>query len=454
MAQVVERKEPANLEAEMNALGCGFLSKTALTKLCDDLTPDMFYDERNSLIFAAMKSLHNRNENIDTTILVNEIEKNGSINKIGGLAYLSEVIDSVVSASNVESYINIVRDKALRRKLINACESIERTARDEINDTNEMIDSAEKDIFQITKQKKSGEFKTVGGVLKSARENLEALSKQASDVTGLPTGFVDFDKLTAGLHPNQLIIIAARPGMGKTAFALNIAVNAAVQTGKSVAVFNLEMSAEQLMFRMISAQGAVDGHKLRTGKLDNDDWKRVNEAMSVLSDAPLYIEDTPGITIGELRAKCRRLAEKTDLGLIIIDYLQLLSGGPGYGNNRQQEVSDISRNLKTMAMELGVPVISLAQLSRSVEGREDKRPMLSDLRESGSIEQDADLVGFLYRDDYYRRKEGEAENPISLVELIVAKHRAGANGTILLQFEKNISEFRTSVQNPDNRPQE
>jgi replicative DNA helicase len=291
-------------------------------------------------------------------------------------------------------------------------------------------------------------------VVQSAKRQLEEMAKNGKDITGIPTGFIDFDKMTSGLHANELIILAARPGMGKTAFALNIAVNAAIQSGKSVAVFNLEMSAEQLMFRMIAAQGAVDGHKLRTGKLNNDDWKKINEAMTVLSDAPIFIEDTPGITIGELRAKCRRLAEKSDLGLIIIDYLQLLSGGSGYGTNRQQEVSDISRNLKTMAMELGVPVIALAQLSRSVEGREDKRPMLSDLRESGSIEQDADLVGFLYRDDYYKRKEGEAENPISLVELIIAKHRAGANGTILLQFEKNYSVFRTSVQNPDNRPQD
>jgi len=201
---------------------------------------------------------------------------------------------------------------------------------------------------------------------------------------------------------------------------------------------------------MISAQGNIDGMKLTTGKLNNDDWKKVNEAMSQLSEAPIYIEDTPGITIGELRAKCRRLAEKGNLGLIIIDYLQLLSGGPGYGSNRQQEVSDISRSLKTMAMELGVPVIALAQLSRQVEGREDKRPLLSDLRESGSIEQDADIVSFLYRDDYYHHKEGQAENPISLVELIVAKHRSGANGKVLLQFEKNISDFRNSVQNPDN----
>ena len=324
----------------------------------------------------------------------------------------------------------------------------------ENNSQGELIDGAEKEIFQVAKHRKAGEFKSSGEVVKSAKRQLEEMAKNGKDITGIATGFIDFDKLTSGLHPNELIIIAARPGMGKTAFALNVAVNAALSSKKSVAIFNLEMSAEQLMFRMIAARGAVDGNKLKTGKLNKDDWKRVNEAMSELTDAPIFIEDTPGITIGELRAKCRRLAEKEDLGLIIVDYLQQLSGGLNYGTNRQQEVSDISRNLKIMAMELGIPVIALAQLSRSVETREDKRPMLSDLRESGSIEQDADIVAFLYRDDYYKRKEGERENPISLAELIVAKHRSGANGTILLQFEKNISEFRTSVQNPDNRNQD
>ena len=450
----MNNQEPRNLEAEMNVLGCAYLSQSALDKMCDDLSEEMFYDKKNQVIFSAMKELRKRNDNIDSTILKNEIEKTTPINSVGGVEYLSEVIDSVLSSSNVETYIDIIKDKYIRRKLIDTCNNIIKKSADENNSQSDLIDGAEKEIFQVAKQRKSGEFKTSEMVVQSAKKQLEEMAKNGKDITGIPTGFIDFDKMTSGLHANELIILAARPGMGKTAFALNIAVNAAIQSGKSVAVFNLEMSAEQLMFRMISAQGAVDGKKLRTGKLNNDDWKKVNEAMTVLSEAPIFIEDTPGITIGELRAKCRRLAEKSDLGLIIIDYLQLLSGGSGYGSNRQQEVSDISRNLKTMAMELGVPVIALAQLSRSVEGREDKRPMLSDLRESGSIEQDADLVGFLYRDDYYKRKEGEAENPISLVELIVAKHRAGANGTILLQFEKNISEFRTSVQNPDNRPQD
>ncbi len=440
------KEEPKNLEAEMCVLGCAYMSSSALEKVCDELSSDMFYDKRNSVIYDALSELKKRNEKIDSTILKNEIEKNTPINSVGGVEYLSDVIDSVVSASNIDSYIKIVREKALRRKLITVCEDIEKNARVEDQDTNDLIESAEKKLFTVTKARKAGEFRTSREVLKSAISQLETLSKNDSDVTGVPTGFYDFDKLTSGLHPNELIIIAARPAMGKTAFALNIAVNAALATNKAVAIFNLEMGAEQLMFRMLSAASSVEGNKLKTGKLSHDDWKKINEATSELGDAPIFIEDTPGITIGEIRAKCRRLASAGNLGLIVIDYLQLISGGPGYGNNRQQEVSDISRSLKTMAMELGVPVIALAQLSRNVEGRENKRPIMSDLRESGSIEQDADIVSFLYRDDYYTK---QVDNPdgVSISELIIGKHRNGATGTIELLFEKNISNFRNYVKN-------
>lgn len=440
------KEEPKNLEAEMCVLGCAYMSSSALEKVCDELFSDMFYDKRNSVIYDALSELKKRNEKIDSTILKNEIEKNTPINSVGGVEYLSDVIDSVVSASNIDSYIKIVREKALRRKLITVCEDIEKNARVEDQDTNDLIESAEKKLFTVTKARKAGEFRTSREVLKSAISQLETLSKNDSDVTGVPTGFYDFDKLTSGLHPNELIIIAARPAMGKTAFALNIAVNAALATNKAVAIFNLEMGAEQLMFRMLSAASSVEGNKLKTGKLSHDDWKKINEATSELGDAPIFIEDTPGITIGEIRAKCRRLASAGNLGLIVIDYLQLISGGPGYGNNRQQEVSDISRSLKTMAMELGVPVIALAQLSRNVEGRENKRPIMSDLRESGSIEQDADIVSFLYRDDYYTK---QVDNPdgVSISELIIGKHRNGATGTIELLFEKNISNFRNYVKN-------
>lgn len=443
----VKRDEPKNLEAEMSVLGCGFLSSYALEKICDELTSDMFYDKKNVAIFEAMTEIYKNKQQMDVTVLKNEIEKKNPINSVGGIEYLSDVIDSVVSASNVDSYINIIREKSLRRNLIKVCESIENSARDEASSANDVIEHAEKQIFSVTKARKASEFKTSAEVVKSTRIQLENLAKNNQEVTGIATGFYDFDKLTSGLHPNELIIIAARPAMGKTAFALNIATNAAISSGKSVAIFNLEMGAEQLMFRMISALGAVEGNKLKTGRLTHDDWKKVNEAMSELADAPIFIEDTPGITIGEIRAKCRRLASQGNgLGLIVIDYLQLISGGPGYGNNRQQEVSDISRSLKTMAMELGVPVIALAQLSRSVEGRENKRPIMSDLRESGSIEQDADIVTFLYRDDYYNKTTIE-ENNVSLSELIIGKHRNGATGTIELLFEKNISNFRNYIKN-------
>ena len=440
--------EPNNLEAEMCVLGCAYMSASSLEKMCDELTTDMFYDKRNATIYTALSELKRRNEPVDSTILKNEIEKITPINSIGGVEYLTDVIDSVVSASNVDSYIKIVREKSLRRKLIDVCENIEKNARVEDNETNDLVESAEKELFAVTKARKSGEFRTSRDVLKTAINQLEILAKNNSDVTGIATGFYDFDKLTSGLHPNELIIIAARPAMGKTAFALNLAVNAAISSNKSVAIFNLEMGAEQLMFRMLSAASSVEGNKLKTGKLSHEDWKKINEATSELGDAPIFIEDTPGITIGEIRAKCRRLQSTGNLGLIVIDYLQLISGGPGYGNNRQQEVSDISRSLKTMAMELGVPVIALAQLSRNVEGRENKRPIMSDLRESGSIEQDADIVAFLYRDDYYTK---QVDNPdgVSISELIIGKHRNGATGTIELLFEKNISNFRNYVKNAE-----
>ena len=444
----VDKLEPKNLEAEMSVLGCAYMSKEALEKASEELTVDMFYDTNNQIIFDAMMEIQKRHDNMDATILKNEIEKKTPINSIGGVEYLTDVIDSVVSASNVSEYIEIIREKALRRSLISVCEGIEKNAKDESISAFDVVEGAEKKLFEVTKSRKSGEFRTSRDVVASARAQLEELSKNKQDITGISTGFADFDKLTSGLHPSELIIIAARPAMGKTAFALNLAVNAAISSKKSVAIFNLEMNAEQLMFRMISAQGAVEGNKIKTGKLNSDDWKKVNEAMSELSDAPIYIEDTPGITIGEIRAKCRRLANQGNgLGLVVIDYLQLISGGAGYGTNRQQEVSDISRSLKTMAMELEIPVIALAQLSRNVESRENKRPIMSDLRESGSIEQDADIVAFLYRDDYYNKTQQE-ENNISISELIVGKHRNGATGTIELLFEKNISCFRNYLKTP------
>ena len=442
---MAERKLPQNLEAEMNVLGCAFLTTYALEKVCEELSSDMFLSEANKRIFEAIYELHQNKIPLDSATVKNEIEKKGSINIIGGIEYLSDVIDSVITAANVDYYTDIVRDKALRRKLIDVTTNITTNAYNEESDTNDIIDDAEKRIFSVTKARKAGEFKSIGEVIRSTQEELERLAKNKTDITGVPSGFYDLDKMTSGFHPNELIILAARPAMGKTAFGLNLAVNAAISTKKSVAIFNMEMNAEQLAMRMIASAGGIELNKLRTGRLEHNDWRKVNEAMSELGDTHLYIEDSSGMTVSEIRAKCRRLATKEPgLAMVVIDYLQLIQGGAKYEGNRQQEVSEISRSLKTMAMELKIPVIALAQLSRSVELRENKRPIMSDLRESGSIEQDADIVAFLYRDDYYNKSASEQSN-VSVTELILGKHRNGSTGTIELLFERDMSNFRNYI---------
>ena len=448
---MAERTVPQNLEAEMAVLGCSFLTNYALDKVCEELDSDMFISEPNRRIFDAIKSLHQSKIPLDSATVKNEIEKKGSINLIGGIEYLSEVIDSVITAANVDYYIDIVREKALRRKLIDVTNAITSSAYDEEENTNDLIDDAERKIFSVTKARKAGEFKTIGEVMRSTQQELERLAKNQNEITGIPSGFYDLDKLTSGFHPNELIILAARPAMGKTAFGLNLAVNAAQKTEKAVAIFNMEMSAEQLALRMIAAAGGIEQNKLKTGRLEHNDWKKVNEAMSELGDTNLYIEDSSGMTISEIRAKCRRLAtQEKGLGLVVIDYLQLITGSAKYEGNRQQEVSEISRSLKTMAMELKIPVIALAQLSRSVELRENKRPIMSDLRESGSIEQDADIVAFLYRDDYYNKPAGDSSN-VSITELIIGKHRNGGTGTIELLFERDMSNFRNYIKKEENK---
>ena len=446
---MIERKIPQNLEAEMAVLGSAFLTNYALDKVCEELLPEMFHSTQNRRIFEAISELHQNKIPLDSATVKNEIEKKGNINAIGGIEYLSEVIDSVITAANVDYYIDIVREKALRRKLIDVTNQISSSAYNEEEDTSELIDDAEKKIFSVTKARKAGEFKTIGEVLRTTQEHLERLAKNKADITGIPTGFYQFDKLTSGLHENELIIIAARPAMGKTAFGLNIALNAALSSKKPVAIFNMEMGAEQLALRMIASVGRIDMNKLKTGKLEHNDWKKVNEAMSQLSDTDIYIEDASGITVSDIRAKCRRLATgDKGLSLVVVDYLQLIQGTSKYLGNRQQEVSEISRSLKTMAMELKIPVIALAQLSRSVELRENKRPIMSDLRESGSIEQDADIVAFLYREDYYNRDPKE-KTTTSVTELIVSKHRNGSTGTIELLFEGNMSNFRNFVKSDE-----
>ncbi len=432
---------PNNLEAEESVLGACFLSKYALQKATESLLPESFYSEKNAKIFTAMMDLAEEKTPIDLTTITSHLKKKNELNEVGGVEYLTEILNFVPTASNVDYYIQNVEETAILRRLIETANDIATEGYRTDETVNEILDSSEKKILNIVKNRKSSEFRSIKDVLLKTQSDLERLSENKSEITGLATGWYDLDKLTTGLHPNEFIIIAARPAMGKTAFALNLATHAAMTQDKSVAVFNLEMSAEQLAMRILSSLGQLEGFKLRTGNLMNNDWKRINEAVSQLSNTNLVIDDTPGITIGEIRAKCRRLASsEKGLSLVIIDYLQLISGGKNYGANRQQEVSDISRSLKTLAMELNVPIIALSQLSRSVEGREDKRPLMSDLRESGSIEQDADIVAFLYRDDYYN-KEARTEDNTSISELIIGKHRNGPTATIELLFKKNTSTF-------------
>ena len=432
---------PNNLEAEESVLGACFLSKYALQKACESLSEESFYSERNAKIFASLSFLMDKKIPIDLTTVTSDLKNKQILDEVGGVEYLTEVLNFVPTATNIDYYIKTVEDTAILRRLIETATNIASEGYNSSANVNETLDEAEKKILNIVKNRKSSEFKTIKEVLAKTESDLEKLAEAKGEITGLATGWYDFDKLTAGLHENEFIIIAALPAMGKTAFALNMATHIAMNTSKSVALFNLEMGAEQLALRILSSLGQIEGYKLRTGNLLNTDWKRLNEATAQLSNTNLFIDDTPGITIGEIRAKCRRLASSDKgLGIVIIDYLQLISGGKNYGANRQQEVSDISRSLKTLAMELHVPVIALAQLSRGVEAREDKRPIMSDLRESGSIEQDADIVSFLYRDDYYN-KEARREDDASISELIIGKHRNGPTATIELLFKKNTSTF-------------
>lgn len=442
------RKSPQNLEAEMSVLGSTFLSKSALQKVCEEITEEMFYSEQNRKLFNAIKSLYIANIPLDITTITDELDKKKSLNAVGGIEYISETIDSVATAANVDYYIKIVKEKAILRNLIDTANEIASDAYDNEDNINVVLDNAEKNILNVIKARQTSEFITIAEALKQAQVNLERLAQNKSEITGIPTGFYDLDKATSGLHAGEMIIIAARPGMGKTAFALNIATNAALNTDKAIAIFNLEMPAEQLVNRMISAVGQIDSKKLQTGQLQHNDWKRYNEAMSQLAETNIYIEDDAGITASEIKAKCRRLAASDQgLGLVVIDYLQLVTSGTRKNESRQQEVSDISRSLKTMAMELKVPVIALAQLSRNAEKRENNQPMLADLRESGSIEQDADLVMFINRKDYYKEKTELNKETNVPCDIIIAKHRKGSTGKFELLFELNMSNFKNYIAN-------
>ncbi|HEO5308364.1 TPA: replicative DNA helicase [Streptococcus agalactiae] len=448
MVEVSElRVQPQDLLAEQAVLGSIFISPEKLIMVREFISPDDFYKYSHKVIFRAMITLADRNDAIDAATVRNILDDQGDLQNIGGLGYIVELVNSVPTSANAEFYAKIVSEKAMLRDIISKLTDTVNMAY-EGNDSDEIIATAEKALVDINEHSNRSGFRKISDVLKVNYENLELRSQQTSDVTGLPTGFRDLDRITTGLHPDQLIILAARPAVGKTAFVLNIAQNVGTKQNRPVAIFSLEMGAESLVDRMLAAEGMVDSHSLRTGQLTDQDWNNVTIAQGALADAPIYIDDTPGIKITEIRARSRKLSQEVDdgLGLIVIDYLQLISGTRL--ENRQQEVSEISRQLKILAKELKVPVIALSQLSRGVEQRQDKRPVLSDIRESGSIEQDADIVAFLYRDDYYRREGEEAEEIVedNTVEVILEKNRAGARGTVKLMFQKEYNKFSSIAQ--------
>ena len=380
----------------------------------------------------------------------NYLTTNNQLDDVGGVAYIAELATSVPTAANAGYYAKIVEEKSMLRRLISTATNIITQANNGDDDVPSLLDSAERQIMDVSERRNRSGFREIKDVLNETLSDIDRLSQQSEDITGLPTGYREFDKMTAGLQPDNLIILAARPAVGKTAFALNIAQNVATSTDTSVAIFSLEMSAESLVNRMLCAEGSINANHLRTGQLDEGEWQNLIVAMGALSNTSIFIDDTPGIKMAEIRAKCRRLAkEKGNLGLVVIDYLQLIEGSNK--ESRQQEVSEISRQLKKLAKELSVPILALSQLSRGVEQRQDKRPVLSDIRESGSIEQDADIVAFLYRDDYYERGESKSEEDgddqdslnqdVGEVELIIEKNRAGARGTVKLLFIKSYNKF-------------
>ena len=437
------RTMPQNKEAEMSVLGLCFLDNSLIGKILEEVNGDMFYNDANKKIYEAIKKMYENNIALDITTITEELDKSKDLAAVGGIEYLTDVIDSVVTASNIDYYINIIKEKAIIRRLINTATDIITESYNAEENITSLLDNAEKSILEVIRSRQTTEFRPINEILKNAQAQLEFLSQNKSTISGLETGFYDLDKATSGLHEGEMIVLAARPGMGKTAFALNIATHAAKTTKKAIAIFNLEMSAEQLVNRMISAIGGIDGRKLQNGQLNQNDWKKYNEAISQLANTNIYVEDNASITSNDIRAKCRRLATKSEgLGLIIIDYLQLLTTGGKRPESRQQEVSDISRSIKTMAMELKVPVIALAQLSRNAEKRENNEPMLADLRESGSIEQDADIVMFINRKDYYKAKTELGKNENVETDIIIAKHRKGGTGKFTVLFEPTMMNFR------------
>lgn len=440
-----DRVPPQSIEAEQSVLGAMLIEKEAITKAADILKPEDFYRADHRLLFEVMVDLYNKNNPVDLVTLTEALRNMNKLEDIGGIKFLAYLTQLVPTAANVSYHAKIIEEKSILRQLINASTEIASSGYDPEDEVSVILDNAEKKILQISNRSSNADFTPMSTVVMSAIDKIETLYNQKSSLIGLSSGFKDFDKLTSGLQPSDLILIAARPSMGKTAFVLNIAQNVAIRGKKSVALFSLEMSKDQLVQRMLCAEAQIDATRLRVGELKDDDWPKLMAAADRLSTANIFIDDTPGVTAMEMRSKARRLKQEgSGLDLIIIDYLQLMQGsGQRKSENRQQELSEISRSLKALGREMNVPVIALSQLSRGVESRTVKRPMLSDLRESGALEQDADLVAFLYREDYYD-KETENKN---ITELIIAKHRNGPVDTVKLFFQKEYTRFYDLAKN-------
>lgn len=440
---MIDRVPPQNLEAEQSVLGAMLIEREAISRVSEILRPEDFYREAHRLIFQAMLALFNKNDAVDMVTVVESLRKDDKLEPAGGIAYITTLANSVPTAANVVYHARIVEEKALLRQLINTATRVATMGYEGSEEVEIIMDKAERMILEVAGRKIGQEFTPIKTIIFDAFNKIEQLYASKGGITGIPTGFKDLDKLMSGLQPSDLVLIAARPSMGKTAFVLNIAQHVAIREKKAVAFFSLEMSKEQLVQRMLCAEAAIDAQRLRIGELEENDWKKLVIAADRLASAPVFIDDTASITAVEMRAKCRRLKIEHDLQLVIIDYLQLMQGsGNNRGENRQQEISEISRSLKGLARELNVPVIALSQLSRSVESRQSKRPMLSDLRESGSLEQDADIVAFLYREDYYD-PDSEKKN---ITEIIVAKHRNGPVDTVQLFFHKQFTKFSDLAQ--------
>ncbi len=434
---IIKRIMPNSLEAEQSVIGSMIMDKDAITTATELLQKDDFYHQQYGVLFEAMKELYEANQPVDLVTLQNKLKEKDVPQEISSLEFVRDILTSVPTSANVKYYATIVQENAVKRRLIRITEDIENECYAGKESLDSVLNKTEKDVFGLLSSRTSGDFVPIREVVMNALEKIEKASKQTGTVTGIATGFLDLDYRTAGLQPSDLILVAARPSMGKTAFVLNIAQYVAFHEGKSVAIFSLEMSKEQLVNRLFSLEARVDAQALRTGNLSDADWEKLVEGAGIIGDSKLIIDDTPGISINELRSKCRKYKLEHGLDIIIIDYLQLMTGSGRGSESRQQEISDISRALKGLARELNVPVVALSQLSRAVEQRPDHRPMMSDLRESGAIEQDADVVMFIYRDDYYN-KDTELKG---ISEIIIAKQRNGPIGTINLAWLPEYTKF-------------